>query len=143
MCILVLDAASRIEGTHGSASLEDDVATTHSGSDITRTSAGAFAITDADAIAAGDYACLAGTTCVVQCPDVAIGYLTALAAAECCDVMGDREALSSHMAFAERKRRDMEQSIAKRTKESPRVIPRHSPLRSAGQVHRRGWRWGS
>lgn len=132
-----------IEGTHGTASLEDDVATTHTGSIITRTSSGSFATSGASVPAAGDYACLAGTTCVVQCPDVAIGYLVARASAEVCDALGDAEGMRSHMAFAERKQSDMEQAISKRTKEAPRVINRHSPLRAAGQRGRRGWRWGS
>ena len=131
-----------IKGTHGGYALEDDIPVTYTGTTITRTT-GSNATTGASIPEAGDYACLAGETCVVQCPDVAISFLVARASAEVCDAIGDEAGMRRHMAFAERKQSDLEQAISKRTKENPRVISRYSPLRAAGMYRRRGWRWGN
>lgn len=130
-----------IEGTHGGASLEDSVAVTLSGGSTHTRSSGTWASTGAGAIAVGDYVCSAGTSCVIQVPDVAIAFLIERVAGEVADVLGDSEAARTRLALAEQKRSKMEQAIAARTKQRPRVIPYGSPLRSSGQRPASMWGW--
>lgn len=131
-----------VEVNHNVEALEDDVAVTISGSGLTRAS-GTFTTSGAYGIAASDYACLAGTTCVVQVPDVAIGYLAELATRDVCIALGDREGADMRASTAERARSDMEQAMAERSATRPKVIPSNSPLRLAGQSRRRRRWWGT
>lgn len=130
-----------IEGTHGGASLEDSVTVTLSGGSTHTRSSGTWASTGAGAIAAGDYVCSAGTSCVIQVPDVAIAFLIERVTGEVADVLGDSEAARTRLALAEQKRGKMEQAIAERTKQRPRAIPYGSPLRSSGQRPASMWGW--
>lgn len=132
-----------IRGTHSADSLADSIATTYSDPTITYT-AGDLATSGAYAPASGDYACLEGTTCVVQVPDVAVRYLTLKAAAEVCDALGDDAGFARCSAQAIDARRQLDLAIAERSRVRPKIIPRNSPLRSSGgrAGRRRRW-WGA
>lgn len=127
-----------VRGTNGRV-LETDVTVTASTPNLTR-GAGAWGTSGIGAIVAGDYVCLAGETCVVPVPRVAIAYLVELGARQVCIDLGDAEGARDRAATAEEARKDMEQGIAERSRTRPAVINRFSPLRSAG-MPRRG-RWG-
>lgn len=130
-----------VESTNNVESLEDDIAVTYSGTTITRSS-GTNVTTGAYAIAAGDYACLAGTSCVVQVPDVAIPYLADLAARDVLSgPLDDAAGAARCHAQAEERRREMMQALAERSRSArPKVVPRNSPLRVASAGYRRWWR---
>lgn len=123
-----------IRGEHHGTSIADDLAATIASTTIT------IAGGVPDLVAAGDYVCLAGESCVVQAPDVAIPYLADMVARDVCAALGDPEGMERCAVLAESRRRDMAQGIARRSRTAPRVINRVSPLRAAGQ--RRGWPWG-
>lgn len=128
-----------IEGTHGAASLEDSVTVTLSGGATITRSSGTWSTSGAGAIAAGDYVCSAGQSCVVQVPDVAIAFLIERVTGEVADVLGDTELARTRLALAEQKRKKLQQAIASRTKAAPRAIPYGSPLRGNGQRPRGLW----
>lgn len=129
-----------IEGTHHGASLEDDVTVSLSGGSTITRSSGSFATSGAYTVSAGDYACEAGTTCVLQCPDVAVAFVVERTAGELCDVLGDSAGAQTRLALAEQKRRQMEGALAERSATRPRVIPYNSPLRASGMGPRTRWR---
>ncbi len=124
---------------HGEA-LEDDIAVSFSGSTITRTS-GTFTTTGAYAVTAADapYAALAGKSCVVQVPDVAIPYIADLAARDVCVALGDMEGADRSASLAEQRRKEMMSVISERSRQRPKVVPRNSPLRVASQRSSRWW----
>lgn len=128
-----------IEGTYSGASLEDDVSVTLSGGSTITRGSGSYATTGAGTIAAGDYACNAGTSCVLQVPDVAVAFLIERAAGEVADVLGDAEMARSRLLLAEQKRKKMEGALAERTQQRPKAIPYGSPLRAWGQRPRGLW----
>lgn len=129
-----------IRGTHDADSLGDSIATTYSDPTITYT-AGDLATSGAYAPAAGDYACLEGTTCVVQVPDVAVRYLTLRASAEVCDALGDEGGFARCAAQAADARRQLDLAISERSRVRTKVIPKNTPLRSAGGRGGRSRRW--
>ncbi len=126
-----------IRGTHHADSLEDDVATTISSTTLTRAS-GTFDTSGAYAPASGDYACTAGTSCVVQVPEVAIPYLVEVAARDVCLAIMDDAGADRRAATAAEARRDVDQMIAERSRQRPKIVPRNSPLRVS---QRRVDRW--
>lgn len=90
-------------------------------------------------LAVGDYACLAGESCVVQVPDVAIPYLADLVARDACVALGDNEGADRCAGLAEQRRRDVSQALAERSRTRPKVVNHHSPLRATGTRRRRLW----
>lgn len=126
-----------VESTNNVESLEDDIAVTFTGSTITRAS-GTNTTSGAYAIEAGDYACLAGTSCVVQVPDVAIPYLVALASRDALSgPLDDAAGAARCAAQAEERRKEMMQTLAERSRSArPKVVPRNSPLRVANSSRR-------
>ena len=124
--------ADVVRGTYHATPLEDDV-----GLEVTPTAtiardSGTWATTGALAIEAGDYVCLAGYTCVPQVPEVALGWLTELTARDVCVALGDTEGAGARAQLASAAAKDVEQSIAERSRTRPVVFNRNSPLRSAG-----------
>lgn len=129
-----------VESTNNVEALEDDVAVTFTGSTITRSS-GTWTTTGAYAVAIADYACLAGTSCVVQVPDVAIAYVADLGARDVCAALGDRDGAAASAELAEQRRREMIATMAERSRTRPKIVQRNSPLRVHTQRFSRwGWR---
>jgi hypothetical protein len=134
----VSEVVDVVRGALGGDAIEDDVAVSVSSPTIARTS-GAFSTSGAYAVRIGDYACLAGTSCVVQLPSIAVPYLADLVARDVCIAIGDPEGADRAAALAESRRRELSSVLAERSRTRPRAIPRHSPLRGAG-MPTRGWR---
>lgn len=129
-----------VRGEHHADPLEDDVTVTASaGTTLTRGS-GSFATSGTLGISAGDYACEAGTTCVLPVPSVAVRYLVDLTAYDVCTDLADSEGAAEIARTLEMRRKRMEEALARRSRTAPKVIARHSPLRSAGMGSPRSWR---
>lgn len=132
-----------IEAVHHGEALEDDVATAGvDASDMTRdsgtwTTTGAYAVLGASTNGPRSYVCEAGTSCVVQVPDVAIAYLADIVARDVCVALGDPEGSDRLAALAEQRRREMVAAVSERSRTRPKIVPTNSPLRVGMQRSRR------
>jgi len=123
-----------IESTPNADTLGDDVA----GSGIGGASITVVAGVPAE-LAAGDFVCLAGETCVPQVPQAAIPFLTVLGAYEVCVTLGDREGAAGLERLVSTRKREAMALIAERSRERQVVINRSSHLRQGGRGYRGSW----
>lgn len=132
-----------VRASYHATPLEDDVALTDAGSTSKTRNSGSWTTTGALAVAAGDYLCLAGETCIPQVPEVALPYVLEQAAYKASVVMGDREAQDTHLRAAETQRQRITAAMAERSGIAPKIMNPMSPMRQASWARRGGrWRWG-
>jgi hypothetical protein len=92
-------------------------------------------------VAAGDYVCLAGETCVPPLPRAAFPWLVAKASHEVLVALGDRNGADLLAPTVVARRQEVRDILAERSRQRPKVINRYSPLRGAGNIGPRR-RWG-
>ena len=123
-----------VEATPNADTLGDDVAGSVIGGTSVTVAAGV-----PDELAAGDFVCLAGETCVPQVPQAAIPFLTVLGAYEVCVTLGDREGAAGLERLVSTRKREAMALIAERSRERQVVINRSSHLRQGGRGYRGSW----
>jgi hypothetical protein len=118
-----------VEGTPQGDALEDDIAATFTATEITRSS-GAFATSGPNMVAGGDYACIAGTTCVPQIPAAVFPFLVALTTYETLIALGDAQGAADLVPIVELRKREAKALTAERNRERVVVINHDGHLRS-------------
>lgn len=91
-------------------------------------------------VAANDYVCLAGQTCVPPIPRVAFPWLAVKASHEVMNALGDFEGARALEATVALRRQEARDLLAERSRTRPKVINRNSPLRTAGMTRSTRWR---
>lgn len=129
-----------VRSTHHATPLEDDVSVAASGGTTLTRGSGSFATSGVLAVAAGDYACPVGYTCVPQVPENVLGWLLELTARDVCVALGDNEGAGGRERLAAMAGADASRGISERNRTRPHVINRSSPLRvgGMGRTLRRG-----
>ncbi len=113
-----------VEGTPHGDVLQTDAAATIAASVFT-----IAAGVDAE-IAAGDYVCIAGETCIPPIPEAVWPLLVGLVAHEVIDAYGDGDAYARSEKRIHRRRELAKRMLTPRNKgETPKLINRHSSLR--------------
>ena len=121
-----------VEGTPSGDTLMQDASTTRSGTTMT-VSAGV-----STSVAAGDYVCLAGETCVPPLPRAAFPWLVLKASHEVLVALGDRQGAELLAPTVVARRQEVRDILSERSRQRPKVINRYSPLRGVS-MQRRGW----
>jgi len=116
-------------------SLTDDVPGSTTSDTFTRSS-GAFDTTGPYAPSGGDYACLAGETCVLPVPEEAVPFLTVLVALEIATAFGDTAAMGGLGQLVAGRRKELVALVDDRNREDEAIIPRSSHLRGRSR-----WWW--
>lgn len=120
----------------GADAIEDDV----EGGIVTDTftrDAGTFNTTGPYVPVSGDYACLAGETCVLPVPEEAVPFLTVLVALEVVTVLGDGAALQGLAQLVAGRRKELVALVSDRSREGEAIIPRNGHIRSGNRL--RSW----
>lgn len=90
-------------------------------------------------VAAGDYVCLAGETCIPPLPRVAFPWLVAKCSHETLIALGDMEGARALEGTVLLRRQEVRDVLAERSRTRPKVINRNSPMRTAGMPRRARW----